>query len=109
VKRRFPDLAENLPAIQIEEELLETMSIRNYVSADDAPTLIIFGEEDLPWITEDCKAIYTAFQRQGVVSNLIAIPGTGHTFKFEDVYHPHHAERAMVELVAWFQQHLLDQ
>ena len=105
--RRFPGVAASLPAVQIDEDVLESLSIRNHISADDAPILIIYGEEDLPFITEDSEAMYSEFLRQGVESRLIAIPGTGHTFRLGDVYHAHHAERAMSELVAWFQQYLL--
>lgn len=105
--RRFPAVAASLPAVQLDEDVLASLSIRNHISADDAPVLIIYGEEDAPFITEDSEAIYSAFQSRGVVSRLIAIPGTGHTFRLGDVYHPHHAERAMSELVAWFQQHLM--
>jgi len=104
-----PEAVAGLPAVQIDEELLEPLLLRNHISTDDAPTLIIYGEEDGPGITEDCEAMYSEFQRQGVESSLIAIPGTGHTFQLGDAYHSHHAERAMAELVAWFQQHLLNE
>jgi dienelactone hydrolase len=107
--RRFPDGPGSIPALQIDEDVLESLAIRNHISADDAPTLIIYGEEDAPFITEDSDSMYSAFQRHGVVSRLITIPGTGHEFRLGDVYHSQHAERAMAELLAWFQQHLLNE
>jgi len=98
-------LLQTLPALQIEPEVLETFVLRHHVSDDDAPVLIIYPEGDP--LTADCEGMYAAFQSHGVESSVIAISGTGHVFMLDGVYHPHHAERAMAEMVAWFQRHLL--
>ena len=40
--------------------------------------LIIYGEEDADFITEQNKALYAKMQAVGVVSKLVVIPDVGH-------------------------------
>ena len=105
--RRFPELAQGLPSIHIDEALLASLSIKECISPDGPPTLIIYGEEDFPFITEASASMSVALQESGVACKCIAIPGTAHEFSGEGGYHAQHGERAMSELLAWFQAHLV--
>ncbi len=99
---RFPELLANLPALQVGAAVLDSLSLRHYVSPDDPPCLIIFGTDDAPFITEPSDSLCASLTRAGVACRRIAIPGTGHEFRGPDGYQPENGERALREVVAWF-------
>ncbi len=103
---RFPELIANLPALQIEISVLDSLSLRHHISSDDPPCLIIHGTEDFPFITEPSESVCVALARVGVECRRIAIPGTGHEFRGSDGYQPETGERASREVVAWFEEKL---
>ncbi len=103
---RFPELLANLPALQIGAAVLDSLSLRHYVSPDDPPCLIIFGTTDAPFITEPSDSLCASLTRAGVACRRIAIPGTGHEFRGPAGYQPENGERAAREVVAWFREQL---
>jgi acetyl esterase/lipase len=103
---RFPEIATALPALSIETEVLDALSLKHHIKRDAPPILIVYGTDDMPFITETCTALCTELQESGNAVNCLAIPGTGHEFRGEDGYHEEHGSRANVEMVSWFEKHL---
>lgn len=103
---RFPELLANLPALQVGTAVLDSLSLRHYVSPDDPPCLIVFGTADAPFITGPSDSLSAALTRAGVACRRIAFPGTGHEFRGPDGYQSENGERALREVVAWFGERL---
>ena len=82
-------------------ELAESVAPILHVSSDDPPTLLIHGDQDETVPIGHSQRMYAKLQATGVKSKFITIPGAGHGFRDGD------AERAMSELVAWFEAHLI--
>lgn len=82
-------------------ELAESVAPILHVSSDDPPTLLIHGDQDETVPIGHSQRMYATLQETGVKSKFITIPGAGHGFRDQD------AERAMSELVAWFEEHLV--
>ena len=106
VKERCQEAYENLPALHIDEKVLDSLSIKHHISPNDPPVYMIYGDEDFPiLIIEACQAIHRDCQKHGVESELIEIPGTGHEFRGKNnEYHAQHGKRAMADIVAWFKK-----
>jgi len=104
--KHFPELIAELPALQIELAVLDSLSLRHYISSDDPPCLIIHGTEDFPFITEPSESVCVALSRVGVECRRIAIPATGHEFRGSEGYQPETGARASREVVAWFEEKL---
>jgi len=102
----FPMVQENLPSIQIDSEILETLSIKDYLSPDDPPLLVIHGDQDFPFITAASESLVAGFQGQGCEAKVVVFPETGHEFSGAEGYNEEYGEKAMAELVEWFQGHL---
>ncbi len=101
-------LSEALPALKIDQATLDSLSLQNRISDQVAPSLIIYGDRDSGFITDQSDALYLALQKMGVESKLIVIPETGHLFLDEDdQYDAQAGEYAMSELLHWFQSHLV--
>ncbi len=73
-----------------------------YVSAGDAPTLLIHGDADDLVPIEQSQAMEQALVKAGVASRLIVVPGGGHGGEVIN------AQRGvfMRDVVAWFDQYL---
>ena len=106
VSTEYPEVYENLPALHINEELLDDLSLRGHVNAGSPPHLIIAGDQDYPFILSTCRKLHEVLSGRGVESELLLIEGTGHEFTGEDGYHTLHGERARSRMVAWFVKHL---
>jgi len=105
--KRAPGVLQALPALQIGEEKLDAISIKKFISPDDPPALIIYGKEDAFFITEASEAMASDFQKCGVPCRLVVYPDAGHMFRGKDEnINAEYAEKAMSELVGWFQKHL---
>lgn len=103
----FPFLVEALPSLQLDAEALDSLSIKHRIGAHNPPTLIIYGDSDMPFITGPWTRIHMALQDAGVPSRLIVFAGTGHEFSNgETGYDRHYGERAQEALVTWFTTHL---
>ena len=46
VKESAPEAYKNLPALHIDDEILDSLSIKRYISPNDPPVYIIYGNED---------------------------------------------------------------
>ena len=96
------ELLSRFPALDYDPELVPTVSPILFVDANDPPTLLIHGDEDPLVDVTHSYAIKEKFEKEGVESELIVIPGGKHGFGGED------AARANKARLEWFQKFLLD-
>ena len=96
------ELLSRFPALDYDPELVPTVSPILFVAANDPPTLLIHGDEDPLVDVTHSYAIKEKFEKEGVESELIVIPGGKHGFGGED------AARANKARLEWFQKFLLD-
>ena len=97
-----PEILEQLPVLDIGEDQLREFSPINFVSADDAPILIIQGDKDPAIPVSQGESMHQALQEAGVESKFIIIPGAGHGFEGED------SDRAEAERMNWFEENLVE-
>ena len=108
LKEGSKEAYENLSALHVDDRILDSLSIKHYISPNDPPVYIIYGDEDFPFITEACKAIHHDYRKHNIESKLNEISGTGHEFRGKNnEYHAQHGKMAMSEIVAWFKRHLI--
>lgn len=91
---------DRFPALELDLDKAKLHSPLQHVTPDDAPTLLIVGDEDTLVPMKHSQEIQAKFETTNVASELIVLEGAGHGFRGE------HAERAVEELVAWFEKHL---
>jgi acetyl esterase/lipase len=91
----------DFPALQFEPEKAAACSPILHVSGDDAPTLLIHGDEDNLVPIDHSEKIRAEFEEEGVPCKLLVIQGAGHGFTGDD------AKRAAEATVGWFEDHLL--
>ena len=90
----------NYPALRFDTKQASACSPLLQVSADDAPTLLIHGDEDKLVPIEHSQNIMREFETHKVHSKLLVIKDAAHGFRDEDAIK---ADKATVE---WFQAHL---
>ena len=93
-------IVEQFPALDFDVEKADAVSPLLQVSKDDAPTLLVHGDQDklVPiWHSEKLKA---EMDRVGVQCDLITIKGAAHGFLGKD------NERAQTALLEWFDRYL---
>jgi acetyl esterase/lipase len=100
--REFPEVIESLPALQIEEELLDELSLRHLLTGAAPPILILYGSEDFPFITSACQALDADLRRLGAESKLVVFEGTGHEFRGPDGYDAEYGLSARKSTAEWF-------
>ncbi len=96
---RLPAYA-NFPALSLEASLAEDASPLLHVTSDDAPTLLLAGDEDKLVPIQHSRNIQDAFAKAKVTSRLIEVKGAGHGFNKEQM------EQAMSDTVDWFDRYL---
>ena len=96
------EIYKQFPALDLDQEAAERMSPLVHVSNDDAPTLLVVGDQDKLVPMKHSEDIYAAFEKNDVPAELIVLEGAGHGFQAAQ------AEEATQALVAWFQRHLLE-
>lgn len=101
VDELFP-LKARYPALQFPEEQAEAVSPLPHASPDDAPTLLIHGDQDTLVPISHSQRMQTALTREQVPSELLVLPGAGHGFDKEDQIR---SQDAMLE---WFDKHLVN-
>lgn len=106
LKNGSPEVYNELPALHLDEAILDSLSIKNQLSADDPSCLIIYGEEDFPFITEASKNIAAGLQKVGVDTEIISRPGVGHEFRNNEGYQYDDGEYARLKMVDWFKKEL---
>ena len=89
------------PALQFEAELADDFSPLLHVTPDDAPTLLIHGDQDKLVPISHSNNIMKKFEEQKVPAELIVIKDAAHGFKGED------QTRASQAVVNWFKKYLL--
>jgi len=104
---RFPEVIAQVPALKIDRAALDELSLKGRIGAASPPTLIVYGTDDAPFITETCVNVDRDLVEAGAVSRLVALEGTGHEFSGQDGFHPQHAQRATEEMVSWFERYLI--
>jgi len=104
---QFPELGAALPMMAIDQKDLDALGLKHHVHSDAPPALIVYGADDMPFITGPCKALCEALRGNSGDLRCIEIPGTGHEFSGQDGYHVEHGARANAEMVDWFAKHLL--
>ncbi|MCK5248110.1 alpha/beta hydrolase, partial [Candidatus Bipolaricaulota bacterium] len=102
----FPQIKDGLPALAVEDDVLNAVSIKNLYQAGGPPTLVIYGDQDFPFIINPCRSICSEFPKAGIDTKCVVIEGAAHEFMREDGYHPEDGHRAQAELVRWFEQQL---
>jgi acetyl esterase/lipase len=91
---------DRFPALDFDRDLADSVSPLLFVTADDAPTLLVHGDKDGLVKLDNSERILAAFEKEKVPCQLIVIEGAGHGFMGKD------AERASNALVAWFDKYL---
>jgi len=102
----FPQIKDGLPALAVEDDVLNAVSIKNLYQAGGPPTLVIYGDHDFPFIINPCRSICSEFPKAGIETRCVVIEGAAHEFMREDGYRPEDGHRAQAELVQWFEQQL---
>lgn len=98
--REITGPSERFPALDFEQEQAASISPILFADPNDPPTLLIHGDADDLVNISNSVIMQQEFQKQGVVSEFITIPGAGHGFQGED------ARQAAAARLAWFQKHL---
>jgi hypothetical protein len=88
------------PALQFDAAEWRPVSPIEQVTPDDAPTLLLHGDQDTLVPDSHSRTMHQALKDKGVATELIIVPGAGHGFGGDD------RDRARQALVAWFDKHL---
>ena len=91
---------DRFPALDFDPAKAPAVSPIGFVSADDAPSLMIHGDKDELVPLRHSERILDAFKKAGVDTNLIVIAGGKHGFEGE------HATTARTAMREWFESHL---
>jgi len=103
----FPQIKDGLPALAVDDAVLHAVSIKSFYQSGGPPTLVVYGDQDLPFIVNSCRSICSEFPKAGIETKCVVIEGVAHEFMREDGYHIADGARAQQALVEWFQRHLL--
>lgn len=100
LRTQFPSQLDERPALRFPPEQYRELSPVRFASADDPPTLIIHGRDDVDVPLAQGEAAHRALADAGAITELLVLEGAGHTFRDE------HAEVALAATVAWFVRYL---
>ena len=105
---KFPQVLKSMPAMNVDNKVLDSLSIKNYITANNPPTLIIYGDKDFPFIIEPSKNVAADLEKNKVEVKSVVIPNVGHEFKGADGSYKDAkpGQFAMNELVEWFKKQL---
>ncbi len=93
---------DRFPALNFSEDKAASISPILHADRSDPPTLLIHGDADTLVPISNSEIMHAEFEKQGVVSEFITIPGAGHGFRGED------AATASSASLEWFKTHLLN-
>jgi acetyl esterase/lipase len=96
----FLHMKDDFPALDFDPKLAESVSPLRFVTADDAPTLLVHGDKDELVKLDNSERILAEFKNDNVPCELIVIKGAAHGFNGED------GRRASTALVDWFDKYL---
>jgi acetyl esterase/lipase len=94
------DYYKNFPALQFDPEMAADFSPLLHATMDDAPTLLVHGDQDKLVPIDHSRNILQALQKAEVPAELMVIEGAAHGFPGEA------GLRANERLVGWFEKHL---
>jgi acetyl esterase/lipase len=94
---------DRFPALDLALEQAKLHSPLEHVTPDDPPTLLVVGAKDELVPMSHSEKIHKALQEQNVPTGLVVFDEAGHGFGEEDT------QRAMSEMVKWFQTHLAEE
>ena len=92
---------DKFPALELSVDEAAKYSPLLFVTADDAPALLLVGKKDELVPIKHSQDIYAAFQEKKVPSELMVFDDSAHGFVPKDM------EQAMKALVDWFKKQLL--
>lgn len=95
-----PNSVRDFPALDFAKELADDVSPELQVTADDAPALLIHGDQDRLVPLKQSQNLKKAMEQAGVTCQLIVIEGAEHGFNGEDKVR---AEKALIQ---WFDKYL---
>jgi acetyl esterase/lipase len=93
-------MKDRFPALDFDPQLADSVSPLRFVTAEDAPTLLVHGDKDDLVKLDNSERILAAFQKENVPCELVVIEGAEHGFIGE------HGQRASKALVEWFDKYL---
>jgi len=102
----FPQIQEGLPALAVDDAILDAVSLKNLYQAGGPSTLVIYGDQDFPFIVGPCRSICSEFPKAGIETKCIVIEGVAHEFVRNDGYHLEDGRHAQSEVLQWFAQQL---
>jgi len=104
----FPEVFKSLPALNVDNIVLDSVSIKRYLNATNPPVLIIYGDQDIPMITGASKNIAADLEKNNVEVKTVVLLDVAHELKGKDGYKDAKpGQVAMNKLVEWFEKKLL--
>jgi acetyl esterase/lipase len=105
----YPEVFNSLPALNVPDAVLDELSIKKYLGPANPPVLIIYGDQDMPFIVGACKNIAAGLKKSAAGVETMVLPGVGHEFKGPDGSYKdaRPGQAAMDKLVEWFKAKLL--
>lgn len=105
----YPEVFNSLPALNVSDAVLDELSIKKYLGPANPPVLIIYGDQDMPFIVGACKNIIAGLKKSTAGVETTVLPGVGHEFKGQDGSYKdaRPGQAAMDKLVEWFKAKLL--
>lgn len=97
-----PKYRQQFPALTFEKKKVKSVSPLYHVTQDDAPTLLVHGDQDQLVPLVHSQKIVEEFKKAGVQHRLIVVKGAAHGFSGKD------QQQAEEELVSWFRKYLLE-
>lgn len=106
---KFPFLKFGLPSIDTDQEFIKSHSLAALISSDDSPALIVYGDQDNPFVIEPSENLVAAYKLKGVKSKSLKLKGTGTLFKgFDNKFNSNLYQQASKEQIKWYKKQLLN-
>jgi acetyl esterase/lipase len=96
----------NLSPTAVEQARYTSASPLTYVTADDAPVLMLHGDKDAAVSLEQSRAMAAALEKAGVEAQLIVVPGGDHGETFGLATDDDRLEGYFAAITRWLGKHL---
>jgi dienelactone hydrolase len=107
LNKRNIEVRKALPSLNISEKNLDSLSLKHYISNQMSPTLIMYGRNDNPFITEPSDIISNELKDIDVECEKIVFENVGHIWMGENgKYSQQTGDKAMYNLIEWFNKYL---
>jgi dienelactone hydrolase len=107
LNERNIEVRKALPSLNISDSELDSLSLKHYILNEMPPTLIMYGENDNPFITEPSDIITNELKELGVECKKIVFKNVGHIWMDKNgKYSNETGEKAMNNLIEWFDKYL---